>query len=75
MWAGSGNWGGVGVADWLQMSPESSAENNTMAEVLDRGGWDQENGEAINPVCSPGLLLLLHVGRGDKLIMWLRLIR
>lgn len=39
------------------------------------GGGRREAGKTINPGCSPGLPLLLHVGRGGKLIMWLRLIR
>lgn len=37
MWAGSRRRGRVVEADWLQISPESSAANNVMAEVLDKG--------------------------------------
>lgn len=67
---------GVGVAGWLQLSPETSTENSVTAEVEGGGGGRRrEEAKAINPGFSPGLPLLLHVGRGGKLIMWLRLIR
>lgn len=71
---------GVGVAVWLQLSPETSTENGVTAEVEGGGGGGgggrrREEAKAINPGFSPGLPLLLHVGRGGKLIMWLRLIR
>lgn len=66
----------VGVAAWLQVSTESSAENSVTAGVEGGGrGGTREEGKAINPGCSRGLPLLLHVRQGGKLIMWLRLIR
>lgn len=62
------------MAHWLQVSPERSTANSVTAGWRRRGGAGAE-GTAINPGCSHGLPLVLHVGWGDKLIMWLRLIR
>lgn len=66
VWEAGEGWGWV--ADWLQVSPERYSR-------LVKRGRRSEEGEAINSRRRPSLPLLLHVGLGDKLIMWLRLIR
>lgn len=85
VWPGSGEregWGWQSGSNLVQKLPQKIVLQLRWREEEEEGdggggggGRRREEAKAINRGFSPGLPLLLHVGRGGKLIMWLRLIR